>query len=204
MLQKTTLILFLILNLSRFSNHFYFYWIELFILKEIQWKRKTKNKRKETIKTELERKKKELTLYYSTVLCIVSIFGCFRFGDVFDEQPDLRLSLTDDEESFISERNLSTWLSSCIAIVSIDVESSLIVIDGDVSLNDDFSDSLSVDCWTRPNELNNCFSLPDDISVCDSSGKTKVLFRKVGGEGVDFLVEDGGVWWESEFGLSRS
>jgi hypothetical protein len=30
------------------------------------------------------------------------------------------------------------------------------------------------------------------------------LFRKVGGEGVDFLVEDGGVWWESEFGLSRS
>jgi hypothetical protein len=35
--------------------------------------------------------------------------------------------------------------------------------------------------------------LPDDISVCDSSGKTKVLFRKVGGEGVDFLVEDGGV-----------
>jgi hypothetical protein len=77
-----------------------------------------------------------------------------------------------------------------------DVESSLIVIDGDVSINDDFSDITSVDCWTRPSELNNCFSLPEDVAVCNSSGKTEVLLEKVDGEGVDFLVavgEDGDV-----------
>ncbi len=77
-----------------------------------------------------------------------------------------------------------------------DVESSLIVIDGDVSINDDFSDITSVDCWTRPSELNNCFSLPEDVAVCNSSGKTEVLLEKVDGEGVVFLVavgEDGDV-----------
>jgi len=38
--------------------------------------------------------------------------------------------------------------------------------------------------------------LPDDIAVCDSSGKIEVLLGKVDGEGVDFLVvvgEDGDV-----------
>jgi len=64
-------------------------------------------KQKETVKTELERKKKRLTLYYSTVLSIVSIFDCFLFDDFFDEQPNLRLSLTDEEQSFILERVLS-------------------------------------------------------------------------------------------------
>jgi hypothetical protein len=143
-----------------------------------------------------------LTSYYFTVLRIISIFDCFRFGDffLFDEEPDLRLSAADGEESFVFERDWSKWLSCCVEIVSIDDESSLFVIDGDVSINDDFSGIISVDCWTRPKELNNCFSLPDDVVVCESS-------RNVDGEGVDFLVvvgEDGNVSWEFEFGLSRS
>lgn len=140
-------------------------------------------------------------------MCIVSIFACFRFDNLFDEENDLRLSLTGDEESFIFEKDLSNWLSWWIEIVSIDAESSLIVIDGDVSVNDDFSDRASVDCWTRPKVLNNCFSLPDDVVVGNSSGKTEVLLEKVGGEGVDFLItvgDAGDDWWESEFGLSRS
>ncbi len=171
---------------------------------EIQWKCETKKKGKETIKIELERKKKNLTVFYSTV---VSIFDCFRFDDFFDRELDLRFSLIGDEGSFLFERDLSTPLSCCVVFVSIDVESSLTVIDGDVSINDDFSDKVSVDCWTRPKELNNCFSLPDDVAVCNSSIKTGVLLGKIDGDELDFLVavgEDGNVWWDVEFGLSRS
>ncbi len=93
----------------------------------------------------------------------------------------------------------SGWLSCCVKIVSIGVDSSSVVIDGDVSMNKLFSDLTSVDCWARPNELNSCFSLPDDVAVCDSSGNAEVLFGKFNGEGTDFLVTI-----EFEFGLSRS
>jgi hypothetical protein len=82
-------------------------------------------------------------VFYSTV---VSIFDCFRFDDFFDRELDLRFSLIGDEGSFLFERDLSTSLSCCVVFASIDVESSLTVIDGDVSINDDFSDKVSVDC----------------------------------------------------------
>ena len=82
-------------------------------------------------------------MFYSTV---VSIFDCFRFDDFFDAEFDLRFSLFGDEEGFLVERDLSTPLSCCVAVVSTDVESSLIVIDGDISIGGDFSDRVSVDC----------------------------------------------------------
>lgn len=161
-------------------------------------------KEKKQLRLNSKEKKKNLTVFYSTV---VSIFDCFRFDEFFDTEFDLRFSLVGDEETFLFERDFSIPLSCCVVFVSVDVESSLIVIEGDVWINDDFSDKASADCWTRPRELNNCFSLPDDVAVFNSSRNTEVLVGKVDGEGLDFLVavgEDGNGWWEMEFGLSRS
>ena len=132
-------------------------------------------------------------------MCIESIFNCFRWGDFFlwDDEPDLRFDRSDDEEI------LSNWLSCWVKIVSF----SFFVVDGDVALDDNFSGKISVDCWTRPNELNNCFSLPDDVVLGDSSGHIELWLDKVDGEGVDFFGafgEGGEDWREFEFELSRS
>lgn len=145
-----------------------------------------------TISKLAHKKKKIDFLYYSTVWSILLIFDCFRF----DENTDLRLTPLDSDESFILER-----LLSCASILfSTEVESSLKLIDEDVSV------VISVDCWTRPNELNNCFSLPDDAVEGDSSGNVEGSSLQIDGDGVDFLVtfegEDDNVWCELEPWLS--
>lgn len=137
-----------------------------------------------------------MTLYYSTVFCILSIFDCFRFDELdrSDENNDLRLNVIELDESFVLERTLSAWLSCRVLISSLDV-----------SMIGGFSAVVSDDCWTKPNELNNCFSLPTDVAVFDSSENVELPL--VDREGLDFLVtvgEDGDVWWEFDFGLSSS
>lgn len=77
-----------------------------------------------------------------------------------------------------------------------EIESSLVLTTGDGS------DERSVDCWTRPKELNSCFSLPDDDDVSRNVGG---VLGKVGGDGSDFLVAVGDDdWWDVELGLSKS
>ena len=168
---------------------------------EIHWKQNRQ-------KAELECKQ-EMGLFYGTVFSMLSIFDCFRCDVSFVGDIDLRFSLNGDEVSFLSEWDFSPVFSSDGGIVSIEIESSLIPLTGDDWRRDDDcseeEERRSVDCWTRPKELNNCFSLPDDVDVGIASKNIGVVFGNVEGDGSDFfvLVSDD-EWGAVVVGLSSS